>query len=160
MQFALWEWSLLAVAALVIGASKAGMPGLGILNVAIFQLLLMGKDATGFGLPLLALGDLCAVALYRRHAEWARVLRLLPWAAVGVVAGYFALGVMSDSLSARVIGLTLLALLALHLWRERRPGLFGEALPQSYAAAAAIGAIGGFVSTLANGVGRASCRDG
>lgn len=153
MQFALWEWSLFAVAALVIGMSKAGIPGLGILNVAIFQILLMGKDATGFGLPLLVLGDLCSVAIYRRHADWTRVLRLLPWAAVGVVAGYFALGVMSDVVSARIIGLTLLAMLVLHVWRERRPGLFGESLPKSWGVAATIGAIAGFVSTLANAAG-------
>ena len=53
MAYELWQWLFFGIAAMIIGMSKCGIPGLGILNVAIFQNILLAKDATGFGLPLL-----------------------------------------------------------------------------------------------------------
>ncbi len=153
MEFELWRWAMFALAALVIGLSKSGVPGLGILNVAIFQILLDAKDAVGFGLPLLVVGDVCSMLIYRRHAEWKQVLRLIPWTMPGVVIGYFALGAMHGEVARLVISLTLLAMLVLHVWRSKRPGLVSEALPHSYAVAAFIGVLAAFVSTLANAAG-------
>ncbi|MDQ8205337.1 sulfite exporter TauE/SafE family protein [Pelagicoccus sp. SDUM812003] len=153
MDFELWRWSMFALAALIIGLSKSGVPGLGILNVAIFQILLDAKDAVGFGLPLLIMGDFCSLLIYRRHAEWKHVLRLVPWAVIGVIAGWFTLGKMDGSQARLVISLVLAAMLALHAARQRWPKLISEALPHSYGAAASIGVIAAFVSTLANAAG-------
>ena len=91
MAYESWQWIFFGIAAIIIGMSKCGIPGLGILNVAIFQNVLLAKDATGFGLPLLVVGDLCAVIAFRRHAEWTQVMSLVPWAAVTVAL--FAAGV-------------------------------------------------------------------
>jgi len=153
MDFELWRWALFAVAALIIGMAKSGVPGLGILNVAIFQLLLDAKVAVGFGLPLLIMGDICALLIYRRHAQWKQVLRLVPWAMVGVVLGWLALSLMDSRTARQAISLLLAALLALSLARQRWPRLFSESLPHSYGAAAAIGILAAFVSTLANAAG-------
>ena len=144
---------MFAVAALIIGMSKSGVPGLGILNVAIFQIFLEAKDAVGFGLPLLVVGDLCSLIIYRRHAEWKHLFRLAPWAVVGVVCGYFTMGAMSGEVARIVISLVLLAMLIMATLRERKPHWFSEALPHSYGAAAFIGVLAAFVSTLANAAG-------
>ena len=70
MSYELWQWLFFGIAAMIIGMSKCGIPGLGILNVVIFQNILLAKDATGFGLPLLIVGDVCAMIAYRRpHAK-------------------------------------------------------------------------------------------
>ncbi|EDY81293.1 conserved domain protein, putative [Verrucomicrobiia bacterium DG1235] len=129
------------------------MPGLGILNVAIFQILLDAKEAVGFGLPLLVIGDLCSMVIYRRHAEWKHIFRLVPWAVVGVVVGWLTLGAMEPNQARLAISLVLAAMLTLHVVRERWPALVNEALPYSYGAAATIGVIAAFVSTLANAAG-------
>lgn len=153
MDFAYWQWALFALAALIIGMSKGGVPGLGILNVAIFQLVLLGKGATGFSLLLLVTGDFCSMLLYRRHAAWRQVLRLIPWAAVGVVLGYFALDAMSDGVAKRIISVTLLCMLVLGAFRNKWPDSVGEALGKRTIWAAAIGILAAFVSTLANAAG-------
>lgn len=153
MDFELWRWGMFALAALIIGLSKSGVPGLGILNVAIFQILMEAKVAVGFGLPLLIMGDLCSMAIYRRHADWKQVLRLIPWAVVGVVVGWLSLGAMEGKQARLAISLVLLAMLILHVARQKWPNLVSEALPRSYGVAASIGVIAAFVSTLANAAG-------
>jgi len=78
VSYEIWQWLFFALAAMIIGMSKCGIPGLGILNVVIFQNILLAKDATGFGLPLLIVGDICAMIAYRRHAEWKQIVKLIP----------------------------------------------------------------------------------
>ncbi|MCH6258511.1 sulfite exporter TauE/SafE family protein [Puniceicoccaceae bacterium K14] len=151
MEYEYWQWIWMAVAALIIGMSKCGIPGLGILNVAILQNLLLAKQATGFGLPLLMVGDLCSLLIFRRHADWAQLRRLFPWTAGGVVLGYFALGAISDSVARILIGFTLLALLVLHFVRSRRKGE-AEVVVNSFVAPI-IGVMAGFVSMVANAAG-------
>ncbi len=153
MDFELWRWAMFALAALIIGLSKSGVPGLGILNVAIFQILLESKEAVGFGLPLLIAGDLCALAIYRRHAEWKHLFRLVPWAVAGVVIGWITLGAMHANQARLVISVVLAVMLVLHVIREKYPLLVSAALPHSYGAAACIGVVAAFVSTLANAAG-------
>lgn len=153
MDFELWRWAMFALAALIIGLSKSGVQGLGILNVAIFQILLDAKEAVGFGLPLLIVGDLCAVVIYRRHAEWKHIFRLVPWAVVGVVIGWLALGEMESNQARMVISVVLALMLTLHVLRQKYPLLVSAALPHSYGAAATVGVVAAFVSTLANAAG-------
>ena len=153
MDFELWRWAFFALAALIIGLSKSGVPGLGILNVAIFQILLDAKEAVGFGLPLLVVGDLCALLIYRRHAEWKHIFRLVPWAVAGVLMGWLALGGLESGQARMVISLILALMLGLSVFRQRYPSLVSAALPHSYGAAATIGVIAAFVSTLANAAG-------
>ncbi len=149
----MWRWCLFAVAALIIGMSKSGVPGLGILNVAIFQILLDAKDAVGFGLPLLVAGDLCSLLIYRRDPDWKQVSRLVPWAVVGVILGWLALGALEGNWARVSISLLIAAMLGLHILRQKYPKLMSDALPHHYAAAATIGVIAAFVSTLANAAG-------
>lgn len=147
----MWQWALMAIGALIIGMSKCGMPGLGILNVAIFQNILMAKEATGFGLPLLMMGDLFSIVVFRRHADWSQLWRLFPWTGLGVVLGYFALGFISDYHARLLIGFTLLILLAIHFVRSRNKSDAEEIL--SPMVAPIIGVLAGFVSMVANAAG-------
>ena len=78
------HWFLLALGALIMGMSKGGIPGAGNLTVAIFALVL--EDALGpVGVPLrwvcylvLISADVAATGVYRRHADWKYIIRLLP----------------------------------------------------------------------------------
>lgn len=153
MDFELWRWALFALAALIIGLSKSGVPGLGILNVAIFQILLDAKVAVGFGLPLLVMGDLCSLLIYRRHAQWKQVIRLIPWAIIGVIGGWLALKALDGQSARLAISLVLALMLAMHVIRQKWPQLVSDALPHSYGAAACIGVVAALVSTLANAAG-------
>jgi hypothetical protein len=120
MIFSPWEWTALAVGALLVGLSKSGIPGIGILAIAIFTNLLPAKASTGLVLPLLIVGDLVAVATYRQHTVWKHVWKLFPWTAAGVVAGYFALEHIDDRQAKLLIAVILFLMLGLHLWRNRQ----------------------------------------
>jgi uncharacterized membrane protein YfcA len=152
MPYELWQWIFFGIAAMIIGMSKCGIPGLGILNVAIFQNVLLAKDATGFGLPLLVVGDFCAVIAFRKHAEWKQVFRLIPFAAIGVIVGFFVLGSIDNAQARLLIGASLAIMIVLHVANRNSKGPKESGL-LSRSFAPAIGSMAGFVSMIANAAG-------
>jgi uncharacterized membrane protein YfcA len=111
-------WVVLGLAALIIGISKTGFPGIGIVPIALAALIIPAKQSTGIILPMLIVGDIFAVFYYRRNAVWSHLFKLLPCAVAGVVAGYFLLRVTDSAQLRPIIGGTILAMLALNLWRD------------------------------------------
>jgi uncharacterized membrane protein YfcA len=153
MHLELWQWALGALGAFLVGLSKTGIPGLGILNVAIFALVFPARESVGLVLVILICGDMVAVATYRRDASWSHLLRLFPWAAAGVVLGYFALGRVDDIQMRHLIGFILLGLVAFQYIRSRRPAsLDAEAPPPPWLAPIA-GITAGFTTMVANAAG-------
>lgn len=150
MEFDTGEWVLAVIAAFIVGFSKAGIGGLGMLAVVIFAQILPAKQATGIVLPLLCFGDILAVLAYRQHAKWKHVWRLFPWTAAGVLIGYFALGRLGEREARVLIAVIVLSLVGLHLLRRRRAG--NEAEHGSWFAPA-IGVLAGFTTLVANAAG-------
>ena len=65
----------------------------------------MPGSSVGAILPVLLVGDVFAVAWYRRHADWGRLLRLLPYVVAGMVPGVVVLLVLLEGNELRpVIG--------------------------------------------------------
>lgn len=131
MNFESWQWALAVIGALLVGVSKTGVAGIGVLFVVIFAYLFPAKQATGLVLPLLICGDLVAVASYRQHASWRHLRRLFPWTAAGVVIGFFALGRIDDHQAKGLVGGIVLGLLALHGWRRRPDWLARRVVPEN-----------------------------
>jgi len=141
-----------ALGALLIGLSKAGFAGLGVLAVAIFAILFPdGFTSSGIVLPMLICADLIAVAAYRRHAVWSHVGKLMPWVVVGILAGC---GLMwwlraHSELARRLIGVTVLVMVALHLLRRRADA----SVPHAWWFAALTGLFAGVTTMMANAAG-------
>jgi uncharacterized membrane protein YfcA len=112
----LLDWATVAVCATMIGISKTGIPGFGILVVPLMALVLPTKQSTGILLGILILADIFAIIYHRRNARWHHVLRLLPPAIAGIVVGYFGLKVVSDRQLKPIIGAIVLFMLALNYW--------------------------------------------
>ncbi len=149
-----WHWVVAVVGALLVGISKTGIAGLGVLFVAVFQYVLPGKQATGFVLPLLIFGDIVAVISYRRHTQWRFVRKLFPWAALGVIVGYFALKHITDYQARFLTGLIVTSMVGLHCWRRWRAAKAAEeGAPHSSAFAGVIGTLAGFTTQVANAAG-------
>ena len=146
-----WQWALAVVGALSIGLAKTGISGLGMLAVVIFANLLPARQASGFVLPMLVFADVVAVASYRRHAQWRYLWKLFPWTALGVVAGYLALGRIDDRQARLLIGGIVLALLAVHLVRRTRP--VAEVPEHGWWYAPVFGVLAGFTTLVANAAG-------
>jgi uncharacterized membrane protein YfcA len=150
MNLTVWQWALLGCGAFFTGLSKTGIAGLGVLAVALCANALPARASTGALLPLLLCADVFGVAFFRKHASWPHLWKLFPWVAVGVVAGYFALGKISNAQVQRMIGGILLAMVALHVWRQRQSK---DPVPHTWWFAALTGMVAGFTTMVANAAG-------
>lgn len=147
------QWSAVVLALLLVGAAKTSFSGLGVVAVALFALALPARESTGALLPLLLFADLVAVRFYRRHADWGRLARLLPWVAVGVVLGALVVGSVDDDQMRRLIGLTLLAVLATAVLQRRLHGAVEHVPPEARWLAPLVGVLAGAMTMLANAAG-------
>jgi uncharacterized membrane protein YfcA len=150
-------WAAGAAVAFVSGIGKTGIPGIGILAVALFAMIFPARASVGIVLPLLICGDVVAVAAYRRHAAWKHLLRLFPWTALGVLPGTLLMRVADDRQVGWIIGTILLGLIALHLRRQRRTRPGGEdpdaEPPHGAVYTAFMGFLAGFTTMVANAAG-------
>lgn len=150
MNFEVGQWLWLALGAVLVGLAKTGVPGPGMLAIAVFAQAMPTKVSTGFVLPLLIVGDLVAVAIYRQHAQWKHLWRLFPWTALGVVTGWATLGRMDDDQATRLIGAMICAMVAMQLWRRRS---LGGVENLDWWFAALMGVLAGFATLVANAAG-------
>ncbi|MEZ3161911.1 sulfite exporter TauE/SafE family protein [Microbacterium sp. BWT-B31] len=147
-----WAWALLCLAAIVVGVSKTAVPGANAISVAIFAALLPARQSTGALLVLLLVADLFAIVAYRRHVDWATLLRLAPAVVAGLLLGVLFLAFADDEGVRRVIGALLLAVIAFTLgWRRLRRAV--EDPGPHRLAAATYGTLGGFTTMVANAAG-------
>lgn len=96
---------LISLCALLIGMSKAGLSGGGLLVVPVMAAVFGGKPSTGIVLPMLIVADIFAVAFYHRYARLKYLLKLIPSALVGIVIGLF----VGDSLNSKQFNIMLAA---------------------------------------------------
>src|SRR5271170_1822301 len=92
LHFSVLGWLAVTGGAPAIGLNKGGLTGLGILPVLLFAIVFDARESTGYVLPLLIVGDICAIITYRRVVLWDVFWKLLPPALVGVVIGFFLMG--------------------------------------------------------------------
>jgi uncharacterized membrane protein YfcA len=90
------QWLLAIAAAMGIGFSKSGFAGVSLFHVIAFAYLLGPRVSTGALLPMLIVGDVCAVLYFRQHARWDYVRRILPPALIGIVLGWAMMHRLND----------------------------------------------------------------
>jgi uncharacterized membrane protein YfcA len=161
-------WVMLVAGALIIGLSKAALPGATTIAVALFAAVLPAKQSTATILVLLIVGDLFALWAYRRHADIPALLRLAPAVVAGLLLGALFLALATDAGVRKTIAVILLVLVAITLWRRflaaRAVAGADAAVPAVSAVApaagaprrvtaAVYGALGGFTTMVANAGG-------
>ena len=152
-----WEWGIAGTAAFLVGLSKTGIAGLGILSVALFAGILPARESVGIVLVVLIGADFVAAGSYRRDASWSHILRLFPWTVPGVVAGALVMGRIDDLTVRRLIGGIIVGLSVLHILRLRLKALrleAGDGPASPHRAVALItGVSAGFTTMVANASG-------
>lgn len=145
-------WVVLVVAAVIVGIAKTSIGGVGVLAVAAFAMVIPARESTAAVLLLLVIGDLIAVASYRRSADWSILRRLLPAVLPGIVLGALVIRVIDDRTMTLMIAVVLLVLLALQVVLRRRTpdGPSGRPHPT---ATLGTGAAAGFTTMVANAAG-------
>lgn len=151
------DWMLICTGALLVGLGKGGLVGVGNLTVILFAMVFPAKASVGLLLPVLIAADIVAITVYRRHAHWGYLWRLLPWMGLGILLGYFLFGILSDLVVKRFIGGIVLAMTLIQIARllARRYGRadFAEQLPHSLGFRSVLGVLGGFATMVANAAG-------
>lgn len=148
-------WTLLAVAAVLVGLSKTALPGLGTVAAALFAAVLPARASTAALLLLLILGDIFALTIYRRHADWPTLVRLIPAVAVGLLLGAAFLAVSDDAWVRRGIGVILLVLMTVTVWQKVHPRIKERSQKRRRIERGAYGSLSGFTTMVANAGGAA-----
>ena len=149
------QWIFGIIVALIVGVSKTGVPGIGILIVPLMAIVFGGRLSVGATLPLLIFGDIFAVLWYRQHARWDNLRALLPWVISGIAIGVGLLrytginGGRVDWLNV-VIGVVVLLMILVSLARA----YWGDKLvPSSMVGLVPTGVLAGFATTVSNSAG-------
>lgn len=152
MELTQGQWVVACLSAFFIGLSKTGVAGIGMFGIILFSSIVPARQSVGLVLVLLICADVVAVASYHRHAVWSHLWRLFPFAAIGVVAGYLAMGRIDEPGMRKLMGCILTVLVSYQLWGywrgtekvARRDGLWFAAL---------VGFVAGFTTMVANAAG-------
>lgn len=145
-------WIVVALCAMLVGITKTGIPGIGILVVPMMAMVLPARKSTGILLGILILADLFAILYHRRNARWSHVIRLLPAAFVGIVAGFFGLRYVDDQQLKPIIGAIVLVMLGVNYWRTKANGEDAP-VPAQWWFAVSLGFIAGVATMMANAAG-------
>lgn len=148
----LGTFALALVAACCIGISKAGFSGVSMVSVLLLAEVYGARVSTGMALPLLIAADLMVYPAFRQYGSWRPVWRLLAPMMVGLLAGWWLLGRIDDTVARRVIGAVILTLVAIQFGRHHWPRVF-QRLTDSHWFGGGAGVLGGFATMMANAAG-------
>lgn len=136
---------------MLIGMSKTGLSGAGLFVVPVFAKIFGGKPSTGIVLPMLIIADIFAVRYYHRHAEWKYVLKLLPWAIVGIIIALLVGQMINDDHFKKIIASVVLLGIGLMIYQDVRKAK--AEIPDYWWFAALLGLGGGFATMIGNAAG-------
>ena len=145
-------WIVVSISSLLIGISKTGIMGVGILAIPLMASVLPARASVGVMLPMLIFADLFAAAYYRHHTHWRSLVRIIPWALLGVFLGCLALGKVNDQQLRPIIGGIVVVILGLNWWRERNREEDAP-VPTYWWFAAILGLFAGITTMMANAAG-------
>lgn len=119
-QLSTLQWTAIGLAVFLLGLSKAGIKGIGIIIVVILAFVFGEKESTGVLLPMLISADILAVIYYNRHAQWRFIFKLLPMMIVGVLVGVWLGNDISEVLFKRLMAVIIMGSVILMFISENR----------------------------------------
>jgi uncharacterized membrane protein YfcA len=146
-------WPALALAAGVVGFAKTAIGGAAAVAVVLFAAVLPARESTGALLPLLIVGDVLAVALYRRHGSGATLLRILPGVLPGLLLGAWFVSVVDDRAMRLSIGAILVVMTSVQLVQRGRTRAADPPPEPHLLLSIAVGVLAGFATMAANAGG-------
>src|SRR3954470_3007672 len=138
-------------AVLLMGLSKGGFAGLGLMSLPLMALVISSVQAAAIMLPILIAQDVVTVWAYRRAWDGRNLAILLPGAVLGIGLGYLLAAKVSDAAVAFAVGAISIAFAVRRLVVERRGA--PEPTKPGVAAGWFWGTICGFTSMIAHAGG-------
>lgn len=138
-------------AVILMGLSKGGFAGLGLLSLPLMALVVSPVTAAAIMLPLLISQDVVTVWSYRREFDRRNLATLMPGALLGILAGYLLAAKVSDAAVGLAVGLISIGFALRRMLGEgKAPRPVTRA---NYAAGTLWGVICGFTSMIAHAGG-------
>lgn len=142
---------MVALVALLVGLSKAGVSGVIMLAIPLLAGAFGSRESTGLMTLLFIIGDWFAMQAYRGKAQWGIILRLLPAAVSGLLIAVFVGRTINDRQFGFLLAVVVLICLILMLVQEFRGSESG--LPRSWWIYVPIGLLAGFSTMIGNAAG-------
>lgn len=142
-----FQWIAICVAVFLLGLSKAGIKGIGIIIVVILAFVFGEKASTGILLPMLISADILAVIYYNRHAQWKYIWKLLPWMVVGVLVGVWIGDEISEIIFKRLMAVIIIGSVIIMVISENRSS---KTIPKNRFFASIMGFLAGFTTMIGN----------
>jgi uncharacterized membrane protein YfcA len=115
------EFFILAgLATFFVGASKGGLPLIGILGVPLMALQISPVVAAGLLLPIYIISDMYGLWIFRHDYDLLNIRILVPAAAIGIAVGWATASITSDAMVTILVGVIGLAYCADAVLRARR----------------------------------------
>ena len=147
------QWAAIGLAVFLLGLSKAGIKGIGIIIVVILAFVFGEKTSTGILLPMLICADILAVIYYNQHAQWKYIFKLLPMMVVGVLVGVWIGNDISEAIFKRLMAIIIISLVILMFISESRKS---TSVPKSKLFSWIMGFLAGFTTMIGNLAGPVS----
>lgn len=135
-------------AVILLGLSKGGFSGVGLLSLPLLALVISPIRAAGIILPILLIQDALTVTAYRRSWDARNLRLLLPASAVGIAFGYTFASSVSDAMLSLMVGILAGAFAIRRL--AASPMMTSETPARKPVLGAVCGALSGFASMIAN----------
>ncbi|SEL43016.1 hypothetical protein SAMN04487910_2432 [Aquimarina amphilecti] len=135
------------IAAIILGMSKSGLKGMGVLIVTLMVLVHGAKASTGIVLPLLIFADILAVIYYNRHAQWKYLIKFLPWMIAGVLVAVFVGKDLSEEVFKKGMAVIIIvSVIIMFLWERYEK----KNIPNAIWFAGSTGFLAGFTTMIGN----------
>ncbi|MBL8642694.1 MAG: sulfite exporter TauE/SafE family protein [Rhodospirillaceae bacterium] len=136
----------------LVGLSKGGFSGVGLLALPLLALVVSPVQAAAIMLPILLAQDAVSVYAYRASFDRLNLIRLVPGACIGIALGYLLAAYVSDAAVSLALGVISISFAVRQWWRSRG----GAVPPQSQPGVVSgwfWGGVSGFTSMIAHAGG-------
>jgi hypothetical protein len=141
------SWFFSFLAAFLLGSSKAGIKGIGVVIVTLMAIVFGGKLSTGTLIPMMLFADLLAVIYYHRYTQWKYLIKLMPTMVIGVLIGVWLGNDISDELFTRLMAFLILGIVVFMIIMDRRKS---TVIPKTRLFSNSMGLLSGFTSMIGN----------
>lgn len=141
------QWIAIGFAVFLLGLSKSGIKGIGIIIVVILAFVFGEKASTGILLPMLICADVFAVIYYNRHAQWGIIRKLIPFMIIGVLFGVWVGNDVSEVLFKRLMAIIIIGSVFIMFYTERRKS---NKVPTHILFSSGTGFLAGFTTMIGN----------
>ncbi|MDU8886766.1 sulfite exporter TauE/SafE family protein [Yeosuana sp. MJ-SS3] len=142
-----FQWAAVGCAVFLLGLSKSGIKGIGIIIVVILAFVFGEKASTGILLPMLISADIFAVVYYNRHAQWKYIKILIPWMIIGVLVGVWIGNDISEIIFKRLMAIIIIGSVIIMFISENRKS---DKVPTNKLFSSGMGFLAGFTTMIGN----------